>query len=309
MSDDAPTIHERVLVTGASGFIGSHLCRRLLRSGAEVHAISRRAVSDQGDIRWWQNDLSSSEDIEAVLAEVKPHLVFHLAAEVSGTRDLAAVTSMLQHNLVASVNLMVAATRQGCDRIVVAGSLEEPAADADVPVSPYAAAKGAAQAYARMLHRLYGTPVVNARLFMVYGPGQRDVKKLVPYSILSLLRREPPRIQSAERAVDWVYVDDVVEGLVACALAQGLAGSAVDVGSGELHTVREVVETICDLMQSDVKAAFGEGMPAHPERLRVADLGDSFARTGWRPKVSLRDGLHRTIEWYESSAGGGALPD
>src|SRR5690606_36312001 len=126
------------------------------------------------------------------------------------------------------------------------------------------------------------------------------------YSILSFLRGEGPRIQSAERAIDWVYVDDVVQGLIACGRAQGLEGTAVDIGSGELHTVREVVETIGVEVQASQSPVFGE-TAGHPERVRVADIQDARERAGWAPAIGLREGLRRTIAWYEDAVRDGAL--
>jgi nucleoside-diphosphate-sugar epimerase len=200
-------------------------------------------------------------------------------------------------NLTTTVNLLTVATEIGCERIILAGSLEEQDPDA-VPSSPYAAAKFAASSYARMFHALYGTPVVVARLFMVYGPGQRDLRKLVPYSTLSLLRREAPKVSSGARPVDWVYIDDVIDGLMTAATAAGLAGQTVDVGSGRLVTVREVVEHLHRLTGSTATLEFGELPDRAMERVRVADVESTAARMGWRPAVSIEEGLRRTVEWY-----------
>jgi hypothetical protein len=127
---------------------------------------------------------------------------------------------------VAAANVLVAATEGGVRRLLLAGSLEEPDPHESwpVPASPYAAAKLGAGAVARMCHALYGTPVVWLRLFMVYGPAQPDVRKLIPHVTLSLLRGEAPRLSNGKRLVDWIYVDDVVRRSAAAVAEAWRAG-------------------------------------------------------------------------------------
>lgn len=295
-----------VLVTGASGFIGAATTRRLRDAGAVVHGVVRHAKPGAwGCHRAWRADLGDVAEVRRVVSAVRPDVVFHLAAQVSGARELQGVLPMLHANLVATVNLLVAATERGVERLVLAGSLEEPQPDLawPVPASPYAAAKLGAAAYARMCHALYGTPAVWLRLFMVYGPAQPDVRKLVPYATLSLLRGEAPALSAGTRPVDWVYVEDVVEALLAAATAENVLGRTLDVGSGRSVTVREVVERIARLVGSGVSPRFG-AVPERPlEQVRVADTRETQARLGWRARTSLDEGLRRTVDWYRSHDG------
>lgn len=295
----------RALVTGASGFIGGRLCQRLIEGGAEVHAVSRHAVPQRSDrLRWWRTDLAEADAVRSLVRSVRPDVVYHLASHVSGAREVAAVLPTFRDNLASTVNLLVGLTQTGCARCVLAGSLEEPdAADAAaVPCSPYAAAKAASSLYGRMFFELYGLPVVTMRLFMVYGPGQRDTRKLVPYTITSFLDGRIPSFSSGRRPVDWIYVDDVVDGLIAAGLDDGPAGYTADLGSGVLITVREVVLEIARLMGIGDDIAFG-GVPDRPlERVRRADVAHTRGLLGWAPRVSLTEGLQRTIEYYREDA-------
>lgn len=291
----------RALVTGASGFVGSHLCRRLAEEGIEVHGVSRFGRRVRG-VRWWRADLTDAEAATAVVERVRADHVFHLASEVSGSRSLDAVRPTFRRNLEAAVNVMVASARVGCSSLVLAGSMEEPdpGTGDETPVSPYAAAKYAAGSYGRMLHALHGLPVVNVRMFMVYGPGQLDRTKLVPYTITSLLRAERPRLSSGTREVDWVFVEDVVEALLCAAGDAGLAGRSLDAGTGRLVSVRTVVEEIAERVGAPVEIVFGE-IPERPhERVRVADTG-AFALAGWRARTSLEEGLDATVAWYRAA--------
>lgn len=288
-----------VLLTGAAGFIGSHLLARLLASGATVHATSR-AVRPIGEpaLRWHQIDLTDEAAVDEMIRLTKPELIFHLASHVAGARDLALVLPTFHANLASTLYLLTAASKVGCERFVLTGSLEEPDDGDSAPASPYAAAKAAAASYARMFRLLYGTPIVLARLFMVYGPAQQDVRKLVPYVILSLLQGDEVKVSSGTRPVDWVYVDDVVEGLLRLAVTAGLEGRRIDLGSGRLVTIREVVARLYDLVAPGAEPELG-GLPDRPhEQVRAADVGATEELLGWRPAVGLEQGLRATVDYY-----------
>jgi nucleoside-diphosphate-sugar epimerase len=289
-----------VLVTGASGFIGATLARRLSDLGAIVHGVSRRPPGEPGGVRWWESDLSDPGGVRRLLDAVAPDVIFHLAGLVTGARDVAAVLPVLHANLVATVNLLVAATERRGARIVLAGSMEEPSQEGTLPVpsSPYAASKLAAASYARMFHALYGTPAVWLRLFMVYGPAQPDTRKLVPYVTLSLLRGEAPMLSSGRRGIDWIYVHDVVDALLAAAAAQGIEGRTLDVGSGSIVTIRSMVERLVQMIDPAVVPQFG-ALPDRPlEHDPVADVNSTASCLGWRPRTPLEEGLHKTVDWY-----------
>lgn len=289
----------RALVTGAAGFLGGHLCRRLVDDGVEVHGLSRRPQSSRSGVEWWQGDLADSSAIERIVADVKPDVIFHAAGYTSASRGLDALLPSLRDIVVASVNLLVAAARSGPVPVVVAGSLEEPEPGADgVASSAYAVAKQAATAYGRMLVALHELPVVNLRLFMVYGPDQKDRRKLIPYVVNALLSGERPNLSSGSRPVDWVYVEDVVDAFVLAGQRPELAGEPLDVGSGKLVTVRDVVQMIVEAMGSDLEPHFG-AVPDRPrETVRAADVETTRANLGWQPRTALADGIGTTIDWY-----------
>lgn len=296
---------QRVLVTGASGFIGARLCERAAELGAAVHGVSRRPSADAAPaVRWEHLDLTDEAAVRALLTRVQPGVVLHLASEVSGDRSADAVLPMLQANLVAAVNVMLACHEAGSPRVVLAGSMEEPdLGDPDaVAQSPYAAAKWAALTYGRMFQALYELSIVHLRIFMVYGPGQRDLRKLVPYVTTSLLRGETPELMSGDRGVDWVYVDDVVDAFLAAAVAPRADGASVDIGSGTLVSVRALVAQLKRLVGGSIEPRFGALPDRKLERVRVADPATAAA-IGWRPRTSLEDGLARTVEFYRAQLG------
>ena len=289
----------RVLVTGAAGFIGSHLCAYLARGAIDTVAVSRSAVAHQnGSVRFEPADLGDATAVAALLARAKPDIVFHLAGLAAGARDLSLVLPTFESNLHSTVNLLHAAAERGAVRIVLPGSLEEPTEPGAVASSPYAISKWAASAYGRMFQSLYQLPVCIARIFITYGPTHKDLHKLVPHVILSLLRGEAPKLASGKRPVDWIYIDDVVEGLIALALAEEAVGKTLDIGSGKLVTIREIVQMIAARLPGTPAPVF-DALPERAfEQVRVAELGPITALTGWTPRTSIEEGLSRTISWF-----------
>ena len=291
----------KVLVTGGAGFIGSRLCDLLHSSGWIVHSVSGRRQADAlSPYQHWQADLTDIEAVRTLLKSVQPEYVFHLASHVWGAPDLAHVLPTFQSNLHTTVNLLTAIAEIGCRKFLVTGSLVEPdsRAEENIPSAPYAASKWASSDYVRMFHALYQVPGTIARVFMVYGPGQQDRTKLVPYVVERVMRGASPDVTTGRRLIDWVYVDDVAYGLAKMALAPDLAGRTVDLGSGSLITTAELVETICTLMGGTVRPRFGAIADRPMEPTRVANIEETSRLLGWAPQTTLIEGLQRTIQWY-----------
>ncbi|KAB8335198.1 NAD(P)-dependent oxidoreductase [Scytonema tolypothrichoides VB-61278] len=291
---------QKVLVTGGSGFLGSHLCNRLCQRGAEVHAVSRTCRStNTNSLHWWQSNLESIDEIRTLFRTIRPKIVFHLSGYTTGAANLDLVLPTFDSLLVSTINLLTVVAEVGCDRIVLIASLEEPQPShiEVTPASPYAAAKWASSAYGRMFHKLYQVPVVLARPFMTYGPGQ-NIHKVIPSVTLSLLQKQAPKLASGQRKVDWIYVDDVIEGFLLMATISGLEGYTIDLGSGTLVTIREAVEQLVSLLNSDIEPLFG-ALPDRPvEQERIADIAFAYNKIGWKPVTPLRKGLEQTVDWY-----------
>lgn len=291
---------QKVLVTGANGFLGAHLCRRLCAAGSVVHATSRKYQEGAPDgPRWWQGDVADYETAKRLVAEVKPDVIYHLSGLVSASPNIELALPTFHSLLASTINLLTLSKGTGCRRIILIASLTEPNASAGepVPASPYAAAKWAGSVYGRMFQRLYGTPCVMVRPFMVYGPGQ-DRKKLIPSVIDSVLRGEAPRLSSGKWQADWVYIDDVIEGFLMAAQAESVEGLTLDFGSGTLTTIREMVCKLVSLMDTTLSPIFG-ALPDRPfEPVRTAEAEETFARLGWRASTPLDLGLQKTITWY-----------
>jgi UDP-glucose 4-epimerase len=288
---------EKVMITGASGFLGTSLCRRLSRAGAEIHGVSRFPRDNASSIHWWQGDLTDAEATRRLVSEISPDIIFHLSGLVTGVPDVKLVLPTFHSLLTSTVNLLTAVHEVGCERFVLAGSCNEPRCEKETPTSPYAAAKSASTAYGRMFHSLYGLPVVTARIFVTYGVGQSS-DRLIPYIVQSFLRGRAPRLGSGKERFDWIYIDDVVEGLVAASSVPALEGETVDLGSGRLVATEKLVEQAAKVIGAETRPLFG-ALPDRPLQCTgSANIEQTKAMLGWSPVVSLDEGLWRTVSWY-----------
>jgi nucleoside-diphosphate-sugar epimerase len=137
------------------------------------------------------------------------------------------------------------------------------------------------------------------RPFMTYGPGQDD-RKLIPHVIVSLLQGQAPKLSSGRQEIDWIYIDDVMDGFIAATQAPNIEGQTIDLGSGVLVPIRAVVDQIVELIDIELAPLFNV-LPDRPaEPIRVADMDAASTKLGWKPRTSLRLGLAHTIEWYRN---------
>lgn len=300
MSEPNSLQGQKILVTGASGFLGMNLCRRLSGCGANVTGISRSPEPVESHCRQWlRADMSDIDAVQDAFTTAEPQIIFHLSGHGVGSPDLEHVLPTFRNDLLTTVNVLTVAAKKQVRRFIMAASLEEPqpgATDA-LPSTPYAAAKWASSSYAKMFHRLYGTPVVITRPMMAYGPGQKS-HKLIPYVICSLLKGQSPKLSSGNRGADWVYVSDVSDGMLAAAVTPGVEGCSFDLGSGTLVTIRDLVEQIAEIIANGVVPQFG-ALPDRPmEKVRIANIAEPAEKLGWKQSTPLRAGLEQTIEWY-----------
>jgi len=293
--------HRRCLVTGAAGFIGTALCDRLRALGAEVHAYARSASQD-GSIG--ACDVAELQAVRSAFNHARPQLVFHLASRVSGARSVDLVLPTLQSNLVGTVHVLLTALEHDAPKVVCMGSLQEPDQQLPpVPNCPYAAAKFAASAYARMFAEVLALPVIIARLFMVYGAGQLDLTKLVPNVLTQILLGREVAMSSGAQTFDWIYIDDVVDALLAAAEAPAAVGKTIDIGCGTLISAHDIAMGLATRLGRADALRFGALPDRRLEPTRHADLQATAQLINWRPRVSLDAGLDRSVSWYRERFG------
>jgi len=287
------------------------LTRRLIETGAQVwagiytdEAPERIAalpslakcislnVQDAGSVRW-------------AVGQADPDVVFHLAA-VGVTEPGVDPALALEVNSGGTVHLLEALRGRDVGRVVLAGTCYEYGAREAVegldPFNAYAASKVAAWAFGRMYWRAHGLPAVTVRPFQVYGPGQ-PAHTLVPAAIRAALAGKDFPMTPGEQGRDFVYVDDVVDGMLAAAAAPDIEGHSLDLGTGRVYLVRQVVERIWAMTGARGRVLAGDLPYRSGTVMRLgADADRTAWLTGWRARVALEEGLRRTIETIDALA-------
>lgn len=289
----------RVLLTGATGFIGSHVAQRLLANGVQLAATRRQGLVEtlrklpaafrKYEIEWHQVDLRTFGAVSHMIASIRPDLVLHLAA--AGVTDpFLSPDAAIRANVYGTINLLRAIG--GRARVVVARTPGE--LDA---MNVYAASKAAAWSFCQMYHRTEGWPLVGVMPFQTYGAWQTQ-KALVASTIRAALNGDDMPLTHGEQQRDWVYIDDVVDAFLRAAVAENVEGETLEVGNGQTASVREVVELIYSLVEGKGKPLIGV-LPTRPGEMQyqVADVNRTEALIGWRAKVTLDEGLQETIRW------------
>jgi nucleoside-diphosphate-sugar epimerase len=308
-----------VLVTGASGFIGSHLTRRLVEDGADVHALTSavssvyptRLVDLRPHITLHEGNLTDRSAMDALVRTVRPRVVFHLGAYTHVGKSWQRVDECVQANVQGTVNLLQALDTVGYDRFVNTGT-SEIYGDVSVPfvedmpvnpISPYSVSKYAAERYCRMFHAGRGWPIVMLRPFNAFGPAQSP-DRVIPEIIVRALRGEELRMTQGRQTREFNYVEDLVDGFVLAGTASGVDGEVINIGYGEEISMREVATTVLDLLGNPIEPQFG-ALPERPTEIHrmYADPTKARQLLGWKPSHTLAQGLAKTIEWYRGELG------
>jgi NAD dependent epimerase/dehydratase len=312
----------RVLVTGADGFIGSHLTARLVELGAEVTAL---AFYDARDTFGWLDEVVEAgcplrlergdvRDAELVRRLVSSQqYVYHLAALIGIPYSYAAPASYIRTNVEGTLNVLTAARDVGVERVVHTSTSEVYGTARFTPIteehplhtqSPYAASKAAADHLAEAFHRSYGLPVVTLRPFNTYGPRQSE-RAVISTIIRQALDPRLPHIGVGDLSTrrDFNFVSDIVEAFIAVGgLHDQQMGEVYNAGSGHTVAIGDVVAELLDLTGSAKPVVHQEDRlrPADSEVLELMAAADRLRdATGWHSRVNLRDGLRLTVDWWQ----------
>ena len=309
---------KKVLVTGAGGFIGSHLTEALVVAGATTTAMVRyNSGSRIGNLAFIDREARDTlriisgniEDSDFVYQAIKGQdIVFHLAALIAIPYSYEAPRSYVRTNIEGTLNVLEGARRYDVSRVVhtstseVYGTAIRTPIDEDHPLqgqSPYSASKIGADKLAESYYRSFATPVTTLRPFNTFGPRQ-SARAFIPTIISQALERKEIRLGSLTPERDMTFVSDSVAGFMAAAVTAGLEGMTINLGTGETHSVGWFAKRILGLMEVD-KPIVQEAERLRPALSEVMKLVSDNRRArdcmGWSAKVSLEDGLRRTIEF------------
>lgn len=309
---------KQVLVTGADGFIGSHLTEALLNKGYKVRALAQyNSFNNWG----WLEDIAPRQDLEIVCGDVRDpdfcreicrgiDTVYHLAALIAIPYSYLAPDSYVDTNIKGTLNMCQAARDAACRRIVVTSTSEVYGTAKYVPIdekhprqpqSPYSATKIGADAIAQSFYNAFDLPVVTARPFNTFGPRQ-SARAIIPTIITQIAAgRDKIRLGDLSPTRDFNYVADTAAGFIALGETPGIEGRDINIATGREVSMAKTLETIAQLMGREVEEV------VDTERLRPAKsevnrlLGDNSlitSLTDWRPRHTLEEGLQKTIDWF-----------
>ena len=298
------------LITGAAGFLGSSLANQLAREGHQIRGVDDLSTGDPRalgpDVHFTRGDLNDRPKLWTLLQEVD--VVYHLAARVSVPESILYPRDYNNTNVGGAVALMEAMRDVGVRRVVLASSGavygdlgEQPLKESVTPDprSPYAVSKLAAEYYVRTIGSLWGIETVSLRIFNAYGPGQHlpaSHPPVVPHYLKQAQRGGTLVVHGdGNQTRDYVYVDDVVSGMVAAATAPNIDGMVINIGSGKETSVNELIRCVQDVTGSNAEVIHNPKTPGGVSRL-CADLTLARDKLNYRPSIGLADGLRLTLK-------------
>ncbi len=312
---------KKVLVTGAGGFIGSHLCERLIGLGAHTRALVRYNSAGA----WgWLDTSTVKDDIEVVLGDIRDQdstrqvvrgvdIVFHLAALIGIPYSYYAPLSYVRTNVEGTLNVLQSALDSEVSLVVHTSTSEVYGTAKKVPIgedhplqgqSPYSASKIAADKIAEAFNLSFGLPVVTVRPFNTFGPRQ-SARAVIPTIVTQALSESGLRLGNLEPTRDLNYVADTVAGFIRAGEAPEAVGQVINLGSGLETSVGELAETILRMLGRELPIV-SEPERARPENSEVerlcADNTKALDILGWQPKYTLEEGLAQTIDWIKKNS-------
>lgn len=311
---------KRVLVTGAAGFIGSHLTERLVELGATVRGfVHYNSMGSRG----WLDESKFGKEIEIVAGDIcdsesvreavqGSEVVFHLAALIAIPYSYSAPRSYVRTNVEGTLNVLTAARQTGVRRILHTSTSEVYGTARHVPItedhplqgqSPYSASKIGADKIAESFFTSFDVPVVTVRPFNTFGPRQ-SARAVIPTIITQCLTKQKICLGNTDPTRDLNYVGNTVEGFICAASADSVAGKTINLGSGRTISIGDLARLIASLMNRPITIEHDD-LRTRPAKSEVGCLlaGNELAREliGWEPRITLEEGLKLTIAWMEKN--------
>lgn len=305
--------NKRVLITGASGFIGRHLLHQLRTYGSHISTISRKKNNDfPKDIEQYVIDIKDTHAIEECVHSYQPDYIFHLAAYKERNENIQAFYSSIETNLIGTLNVFSAAKDENSvQSIVTLGTAEEygnnvPPFDErfrESPVTPYSFSKICVSHMGELFFHLYDLPVTIIRPTLAYGPGQ-GTDMFLPSLITSLLENKPFEMTLGEQTRDFVYVTDLVDALILASQNTKAHGQIINIGSGIPIKLADIAEKIENIIGKTGLVNLG-GKPYRNNEIMeyYVELKKADDILRWKAKTSIEDGLKETIAYYRGAKG------
>lgn len=309
---------EKFLVTGGAGFIGSNICRRLVKEGCFVRVVDNLItgkMSNLADIAdkidFIEADMGDAQVAQAAMKDVE--VVLHQGALASVPRSVDNPAATHKHCVDATFTLLLAARDAGIKRFVYAASssaygdsevMPKVETMRDNPLSPYAVGKLVGEYYCKVFYTVYGLETISLRYFNVFGPFQDPTSQYaaaIPAFVTSILKEAPPTIYGdGEQSRDFTYIDNNIESNLLAARVKESHGEVVNIACGDRITVNEIIAMINEIVGKDVKANY---VPSRKGDVKHSQADISLAEKviGYKPVVGFREGLEKAIVWYKEN--------
>ncbi len=307
--------NNNVLVTGASGFIGSHVAQRMVKENARVSVLVRetsdlwRLDDVKTDIEICRADVRDYGQLETCIKNVKPDYVFHMAAYGVDSRQKDYFRAA-ETNIIGMVNLIESLKQTGCVKFLNIGSCMEYGDKKEIvkedaalePFNIYGSTKAAATIMAHQLAAENKIDIVTLRAFGIFGENEGS-HKFFPHIILSLLNGSAVNLTACEQYRDYCYIDNIIDGFILAAKDKNCKNAIFNIGSGTVHHLKYYVDMVYALMKNNSKPNYG-AIPYRPDEVWKPhpDIGKIRNKLKWEPNISLTDGLIRTIAWYKKNS-------
>ncbi len=308
-----------VLISGADGFIGSHLTKELVSLGAKVNVFIEpdesawRIKEFLPKIRVYRADITDFNSVNKAVKEARPLKIYHLAAKVDVDRSPELIDEMIETNLKGTLNILKALRNSQCDFdcFINTGTCEEygngevpfQESQRENPISAYSSSKLAATNFCQMLYKTQKLPIVTLRPFLTYGPYQIN-DMLISSLVRKCLLNESFEMTKGEQSRDFNYVSDIVAGYLKASVTEAAIGEIINLGSGREYRITEVAHLIVKLTETKIRPTIGK-LPYRSAETMHFYCSNEKARCllNWQPKVSLEEGLKKTIHWYKDYLG------
>ena len=301
---------KRILITGGAGFIGSALAKRLSTLGAKVFVTSRKKnpwrLDGESRMHILVGDLSSPLFVKRAMRKAAPEIVFHVASNLDTRQDNTRMDHLLEGTFGITKNVSLAASTLGVKKFVHIGTIEEyiggeaPYKESvrEVPISPYSLGKVFSAYFLQYLGRTTPMKVSIVRPAATFGPAQ-EFRMLIPNLIKAAIDDTEFKMNAGMQERDFLFIDDLVDGLLLAPKKQHSSGEIINLGSGKKVPVRKIVETIQTITKGKPLVHFGV-IPyrKHDTMLTLLDSSKAKKLLGWKPKWPLKQGLEATVAWY-----------
>ena len=317
--------NNRVLITGATGFIGSNLTKALVNKGARVIALTSRKGSNKqliasdewfmGINKWETGNVVNFNKVNDIVARNKIEIIFHLAAQALVEKGAENPAKTFKVNVEGTWNVLEAARRYKVKKVIVASTTHVYGDNPNIPYKeeycprptrPYETSKACAELIARSYASTYGLYVCTPRFVNVYGPGDLNFIRLVPNILKTVINGESPMIWNKRIVRDFLYVDDAVRAYLAMAeknLKKKEGAHVFNFGSGKARSIYDIAEKIVRISKNKkVKITKGERPEGREGEIlkQYVTIAKAKKELGWGPKVSLNEGLKKTYSWYKN---------